>query len=85
MEDVVGKGAGGWIWCKQCIHVYVNAKMIPVETAPGTRGRGMKESSGWGEFKCDISDILQEHLKCYNVPPSSTTIKKEKANREFSL
>jgi hypothetical protein len=33
------------------------AKMIPVETVPGTRG-GMKESSGGGEFKLDIFDTL---------------------------
>jgi hypothetical protein len=32
--------------------------MIPVETVPGIRGGGMKESSGWGEFKYDISDTL---------------------------
>jgi hypothetical protein len=28
--------------------------MIPVETVPGMGG--MKESSGGGEFKCDICD-----------------------------
>jgi hypothetical protein len=26
--------------------MYVNMKMIPVETVPKIRGRGMKESSG---------------------------------------
>jgi hypothetical protein len=31
--------------------MYVSVKMIPVETLPGIRGRGMKESSGGGEFK----------------------------------
>jgi hypothetical protein len=25
-------------WCKQCIHLKVNAKMIPVEAVPGTSG-----------------------------------------------
>jgi hypothetical protein len=29
----------------------VNLKMIPVETIPGV-------SSGWGEFKYDIYDLL---------------------------
>jgi hypothetical protein len=38
--EVAGKGVGGGIWCKQCIHMYLNAKMIPVETAPGIRGGG---------------------------------------------
>jgi hypothetical protein len=28
--------------------MYVNAKIIPVETVLGIRGRGMKESSGEG-------------------------------------
>jgi hypothetical protein len=31
-------GRGGGIFCKKCIHMYVNAKMIPVETVPGMRG-----------------------------------------------
>jgi hypothetical protein len=33
------------------IHMYVNAKMIPVETVPGIGGGGMKESSGRSEFR----------------------------------
>jgi hypothetical protein len=32
--------------------------MIPVETVPGIRGVGMKESSGGGEFKYDIFGTL---------------------------
>jgi hypothetical protein len=32
--------------------------MIPAVTIPGIRGEGMKESSGGGEFKCDIFDTL---------------------------
>jgi hypothetical protein len=38
--------------------MHVNAKMIPVETVPGIKGQGMKESSGGGEFKYDIFDTL---------------------------
>jgi hypothetical protein len=38
--------------------MYVNAKMIPVKTVPGIRGRKMKESSGGGKFKYDIFDTL---------------------------
>jgi hypothetical protein len=40
------------------MHVYVNAKMIPVETVPGIRGGVMGERSGEGEFKYDIFDTL---------------------------
>jgi hypothetical protein len=38
--------------------MYVNAKMIPVETLPGIWGRGMKERGRETEFKYDIFDIL---------------------------
>jgi hypothetical protein len=34
-EEVVRKGVGRGIQCKYCVHMYVNAKMIPVETVPG--------------------------------------------------
>jgi hypothetical protein len=42
--------------------MYVNAKMIPVQTVSGIGGGGMKESSGGGEFKYDIFDTLSELL-----------------------
>jgi hypothetical protein len=32
--------------------------MIPVETIPGMRGRGIKESGKWGESSYDIFDAL---------------------------
>jgi hypothetical protein len=38
--------------------MYVNAKMIPVQTVPGIRGEGMKETSGGGELKYDIFDTF---------------------------
>jgi hypothetical protein len=34
--------------------VYVNAKMIPVETVPGIRGGGNEREQWRGEFKYDI-------------------------------
>jgi hypothetical protein len=36
--------------------------MIPVETVPGIRGGGMKESTRGGEFKYDVFDTLYESL-----------------------
>jgi hypothetical protein len=39
---------------KYCVHIYVNVKMIPVETIPGM-GEG-------GERNFDKFDILLEHL-----------------------
>jgi hypothetical protein len=38
--------------------MYVNAKIILIKPVPGFRGGRIKESSGGGEFKCDIFDIL---------------------------
>jgi hypothetical protein len=38
--------------------MYVNAKMIPVETVPGTGGGEMKENGGGGEFNYNIFDTL---------------------------
>jgi hypothetical protein len=37
--------------------MYVNAKMIPVETIPGIEGR-IKENGGGVEFKYDMFDTL---------------------------
>jgi hypothetical protein len=42
--------------------MYVNGKIIRVETIPGMRGGGIKENVGGDEFICDIFDILQERL-----------------------
>jgi hypothetical protein len=56
--EMGGKEVGRRIWYKKCIHMYVNAKMIPVQTIPGIKGGSMKESCGGGELKYDISDIL---------------------------
>jgi hypothetical protein len=36
------KGIGRQIWCKYCVHMYVNGKMIPIETIPGMEEEGMK-------------------------------------------
>jgi hypothetical protein len=30
----------GLLWCKYCVLIYVNGKIIPVETIPGMEGRG---------------------------------------------
>jgi hypothetical protein len=51
-----GKGVGQWIWCKKCVYMYANAKIIPVETIPWI-GWG-EDNSGRREFKYDIFDTL---------------------------
>jgi hypothetical protein len=57
------KGGGGWergrrMNMAQCVHMYVNAKMIPVETVQGIREGRMGKRSGKEEFKYDIFDTL---------------------------
>jgi hypothetical protein len=55
--EVAGKGVGGLIRCKKCVHMYVNVKMVPIETVTGIVEREMETREG-GEFKYDIFDTL---------------------------
>jgi hypothetical protein len=52
--------------------------MTPAETVPGLRREQMKESSGGSEFKCDISDILQELLQILQFTPTQYNNNKNK-------
>jgi hypothetical protein len=61
----------------------VNTKMRPVETTPGIRRGGMKESSagvgaGGGNSSMTYLKHCKNLCKCYNVSPPSTIIKKRK-------
>jgi hypothetical protein len=38
--------------------MYINVKMVPVETISGIGGGEMKESSGGGEYKYDVFGTL---------------------------
>jgi hypothetical protein len=44
-------------WCKYCVYIHINAKMIPVETIP-RMGQAKKENGRGGEFNYDIFDVL---------------------------
>jgi hypothetical protein len=44
--------------CKKCVHMHLNAKMIPVETIPGIGRVEVKGSGRGGEFKYDTVDTL---------------------------
>jgi hypothetical protein len=52
-----GKEIGGQMQCKNCVYMFVDAKMIPFEVILGIGGR-IKENVGKGKFKCDIFDTL---------------------------
>jgi hypothetical protein len=53
---------------KYYAYIYVNGKMIPVETIPGIGGRGIKENDG---VNSSIIYFLycKSLCKCHNVPP----------------
>jgi hypothetical protein len=55
--------------------MYTNAKMMPIEAVPGIGG--MKESCGRGNSSMIYFIHCKNFCKFYNVPPSSTTIKKK--------
>jgi hypothetical protein len=58
--------------------MYVNAKMIPVETISGMGGVVIKERSGGSELKYDVYLIHHKNIcKCHNIPPPHITIKKK--------
>jgi hypothetical protein len=66
-----GKEVGEWLQCINCIHMYVNAKMIPVETIPEMGGRRMAE--GVNSSMIYLINCTNFY-KCHNVPPPSITI-----------
>jgi hypothetical protein len=55
---VRGRRVGGEYGAKNFVHMYVNAKMIPVEAISEIRGGRIKENGRGGEFMYDIFDTL---------------------------
>jgi hypothetical protein len=65
--------------------MFVNAKVMPVETVPGIREGGW-QTAVEGVNSSMIYFIHCKNLcKCYNVPTPSTTIKKKKGNNSHSV
>jgi hypothetical protein len=57
--------------------MYVNAKMVPVETTLGMRGEESgKESDGGVNSSMIYLMHCKSFRKCHNAPPPSTAIKK---------
>jgi hypothetical protein len=50
------------------MHIYVNAKMIHVETVPGIRRGRMGENTGGVNSNMIYLMHFQNLCKCYNVP-----------------
>jgi hypothetical protein len=51
--------------------MYVNGKVIPVETIPGIEKGGIKENDEWGEFKLMYLIYYMNFSKCHDIshPP----------------
>jgi hypothetical protein len=62
--------------------MYVNGRMISVETIPGM-GEKMEENGGGGEFNIIYLIYCKNFCKCHNVPPPSTIIKKFKNKKQI--
>jgi hypothetical protein len=61
--------------------MYVNVKMIPVETIPGMEGVGRKKENSGGVKSTMIYFIHYKNFcKSHNVPQPSTTIKKKRVH-----
>jgi hypothetical protein len=66
-----------------CIHMYVNAKMIPAETSRN-QGRGRRRRAVEGVNSSMIYLIHCKNLcKCYKVPLPSTIIIKKNSVKEI--
>jgi hypothetical protein len=51
-------GANTWCIYVYGVQVYINGKLISIETISGAGRRGIKKNAGEGEFKYDILDIF---------------------------
>jgi hypothetical protein len=56
--------------------MYENGKMKPVETIPGMGGGEIKGNGGGVNSAMIYLIHCKNFYKCHNVPPPSTTIKK---------
>jgi translation initiation factor 2 beta subunit (eIF-2beta)/eIF-5 len=69
--------------------MYVNGKIIPVETIPAMEGEGrIKENGGMVE-RVNSSMIyliyIKNFCKCHNIPPPNTTIKNKQKRRHLLM
>jgi hypothetical protein len=57
---VYGKGEGEWIWCRYSVHMYVNGKMVTVETISGMGRQGEKGEwgRGWMQLWYNVSTFV---------------------------
>jgi hypothetical protein len=58
------------------VYMYVNTKMILVETVPGIRRGEWKRAVEGVNLSMIYLIHCKKLCKCYNVPPPSTTVKK---------
>jgi hypothetical protein len=59
------------------VHIYVNGKMIPVETVPGMGEEGKRKMVEGVNSIMTYLIYCKNFCKCCNVLPPTTTIKKK--------
>jgi hypothetical protein len=60
------------IWCKYWVHMYVNGKMISVETIPGMGGGGWKRVVEGVNSNTIYLIHCKNFCKCHNITQAST-------------
>jgi hypothetical protein len=70
------KGVRGGIRFIKCVHMYVSAKVIPVETIPGMGGGGIKKNRGRMNSSMIYLIHCKNFCKCHSVPTPRTQKKK---------
>jgi hypothetical protein len=59
--------------------MYVNMKLVTIETVPGIRGGGDRAVDGVNSSMIYLL-YCRNFCKCYNIPPPSTIITKKAAD-----
>jgi hypothetical protein len=73
----VSKGHGRVNMVQTLVHIYVNGKLVPVETIPEWGVGGIKENDGRGELSMIYLIYCKNFYKCHNIFPASIKIKKK--------
>jgi hypothetical protein len=66
------EGVGGRISCRYCVYIYVNRKIIPVETIPGMQGGELRKNGRGINSNMLYLMYCKNFCKCHNIYPHPT-------------